>query len=128
MSTAAPSPSGTGRGDALVLIPRPGLGDVEVDARRRRDGPNVLPRRRRRSPLRQLLRQWTHFFAVLLWVAAALAVVAGMGQLAVAIAIVVLINGAFAFVQEHRAERAADRLQDLLPRLVTVRRDGELHR
>ena len=53
--------------------------------------------------------QLTHFFALLLWVAAVLAVLAGMPQLAVAIVVVVVINGAFAFVQEHRAEQAADR-------------------
>jgi len=62
----------------------------------------------------------------LLWVAAVLAVVAGMPQLGAAIAVVVLINGAFAFMQEYRAERAADRLQDLLPKQVTVRRDGKV--
>jgi calcium-translocating P-type ATPase len=75
----------------------------------------------------QLIAQWTHFFALLLWVAAGLAIVAGMPQLGAAIAVVVVINGLFAFVQEHRAERAADRLQDLLPTQVTVRRDGETH-
>ncbi len=101
-----------------------GLSAEDVLERRRRDGMNVLPRPGRRSPLRQLVGQWTHFFAVLLWVAAALAAVAGMAQLAVAIAVVVVINGLFAFAQEHRAERAADRLRDLLPQRVTVRRDG----
>jgi hypothetical protein len=30
----------------------------------------------------------------------------------------------FAFTQEYRAERASERLRDLLPRRVTVRRDG----
>ena len=47
-----------------------------------------------------------------------------MPQLGVAIFVVVLANGAFAFVQEHRAERAAERLRDLLPRRATVVRDG----
>jgi calcium-translocating P-type ATPase len=66
----------------------------------------------------------THFFAVLLWVAAALAFVAGMPELGVAITVVVLINGVFAFVQEHRAERAAAQLHHLLPRRTRVVRDG----
>jgi hypothetical protein len=44
-------------------------------------------------------------------------------QLGVAI-FVVVINGVFAFVQEHRAERAEERLRDLLPRRVVVIRDG----
>jgi len=101
-----------------------GLTNSEVAERRLRDGPNEVPRSARTSAIRQLLAQWTHFFAILLWVASALAIVAGMPQLGAAIAVV--INGLFAFVQEHRAEKAADGLQDLLPKQVTVRRDGEL--
>jgi calcium-translocating P-type ATPase len=66
----------------------------------------------------------THFFAAMLWIAGILAFVAGMPQLGVAIFVIVVINAVFAFVQEHRAERAAERLRDLLPRWVTVLRDG----
>ena len=36
-----------------------------------------------------------------------------------------LVNGVFAFVQERGAERAAERLADLLPAGPLVRRDGE---
>jgi magnesium-transporting ATPase (P-type) len=66
-----------------------------------------------------------HLFAVMLWIAAGLAVVAGMPELGMAIAIVVLVNGTFAFAQELRAERAALRLRSLLPRRATVVRGGE---
>jgi calcium-translocating P-type ATPase len=104
----------------------PGLTEAEVVERRARDGPNALPPPHRTPVVVQLLEQWTHFFALLLWVAAALALVAGMPQLGVAIVVVILINGTFAFVQEYRAERAAARLQDLLPKRVSVRRDGQL--
>ena len=65
-----------------------------------------------------------HFFALLLWAAAALAFVGGLPQLGVAIAIVVVLNGVFAFVQEYRADRAAEALRDLVPHRVTVVRDG----
>jgi calcium-translocating P-type ATPase len=47
-----------------------------------------------------------------------------MPQLGVAIFVVVLVNGTFAFAQEFRAERAAERLRDLLPRRAIVVRDG----
>jgi calcium-translocating P-type ATPase len=69
--------------------------------------------------------QFSHFFALMLWVAGALALVAAMPQLGIAIFVVILVNGVFAFVQEQRAERAAERLQDLLPIGVVVRRDGQ---
>ena len=60
----------------------------------------------------------------MLWVAGVLACVAGMPQLGVAIFVVVVINGLFAFAQAERAERATERLRSLMPTRVTVRRDG----
>jgi magnesium-transporting ATPase (P-type) len=68
--------------------------------------------------------QLTHFFALLLWAAAGLAYLGGMPQLAVAIVVVILVNGGFAFIQEYRADRAGRRLRELLPARVIVRRDG----
>jgi magnesium-transporting ATPase (P-type) len=101
-----------------------GLTSAEARDLLARHGSNVLPRPRRRSGWRKLAEQLTHFFALLLWAAAGLAVVAGMPQLGVAIAVVVIINGVFAFAQEYRADRAGEKLQDLLPSRAAVRRDG----
>jgi magnesium-transporting ATPase (P-type) len=101
-----------------------GLGAGDAAARLARDGPNVLPPPARDPAWRHLAAQLVHFFAVMLWVAGALAIVAGMVPLGLAILGVVAVNGVFAFVQEHRAERAASRLRDLLPRRATVVRDG----
>ncbi|HET6530711.1 MAG TPA: cation-transporting P-type ATPase [Actinoplanes sp.] len=101
-----------------------GLSNGEVTRRRAAYGPNEVPRPARPPLWRMLARQFTHFFAVLLWAAAALAVLAGMPQLGLAIAIVVLVNGMFAFVQEHRADRATERLRGLMPSTAVVRRDG----
>lgn len=101
-----------------------GLSAEEARRRLETDGPNVVPVAAGPPLWARLLRQLTHFFAVMLWVASALALVAGMPQLAVAIVVVVIVNGVFAFVQEHRAERAAQALHDLMPRRATVRRDG----
>ncbi|MEV3935889.1 cation-transporting P-type ATPase [Glycomyces sp. NPDC049804] len=101
-----------------------GLTTAEVAARLRRDGSNALPPPRRPHPLLMLGAQMAHFFAVMLWIAAALALVAGMPALAAAIAAVVVVNGVFSFAQEYRADRAAERLRDLLPVRATVRRDG----
>ncbi len=101
-----------------------GLTQAQAHSILRADGPNVLPSVPPPSVARLLLRQMVHFFALMLWVAAALAAIGGMPQLAVAIVIVVLLNGVFAFVQEYRADRAASRLRDLLPAKVHVIRDG----
>lgn len=97
---------------------------MEASARLRQHGPNLLPSKKPRSAWRQLAAQMVHFFALMLWLAGILAILAGMPQLGFAIFVVILLNGIFAFVQEYRAERASDRLRDLLPRRATVIRDG----
>ncbi|MGZ4671187.1 MAG: cation-translocating P-type ATPase [Ilumatobacteraceae bacterium] len=104
---------------------RTGLTAADAARRLAADGPNVLPPPPRVHTWRRLLAQFTHFFALMLWVASVLALVAGLPQLAIAIVVVIIVNGVFAFIQEQRAERAAERLQDLLPAGVVVRRDGQ---
>ncbi|MFN8523866.1 MAG: cation-transporting P-type ATPase [Chloroflexota bacterium] len=101
-----------------------GLSDEEARARLERDGPNTLPTTPPPPAWRLFLFQVTHFFAILLWIAGLLAFVAQMPQLGWAIFTIILINGIFAFVQEHRADRAAQRLHQLLPRQALVIRGG----
>jgi calcium-translocating P-type ATPase len=101
-----------------------GLTSAVAAERLARDGPNVLPVGARTPLWREIAQQLVHFFALMLWIAGILAFVAGLPQLGVAIFIVVLANGVFAFLQEHRAARATERLRDLLPRRVSVIRDG----
>jgi magnesium-transporting ATPase (P-type) len=102
-----------------------GLTSEEARRRLAEDGPNLLPEAARPHPLRELARQLTHMLALLLWVAAALALVAGVPELAVAIVVIVLINAAFAFWQEYRADRSTQRLKSLLPARVRVVRDAD---
>ncbi len=102
-----------------------GITSAEARARLERDGPNELPAPRLRSPARLLAHQLLHFFAIMLWVASGLAVLAGLTALAIAIVIVIVVNALFSFVQERRADHAAARLRSLLPRSVVVRRDGQ---
>jgi calcium-translocating P-type ATPase len=108
-----------------LAVPRAGLSTAEARARLATDGRNVLPVPPPTPILEQLAAQLFHFFALLLWAAGGLAVVAGMTELGVAIFLVIVVNGLFAFLQEHRAERAAQHLQNLLPHRSVVQRDGQ---
>jgi magnesium-transporting ATPase (P-type) len=101
-----------------------GLTSEEARTRLDRFGRNELPPPQPPSALRRFGKQLVHLFALMLWAAAALALVAGLPQLCVAIVLVVLLNACFAFAQEARADRAAAQLRRLLPMQVTVRRDG----
>jgi len=109
---------------ALGAPPNGGLTSNAARERLALEGPNELPSARSTPAWRLIAAQLFHFFAILLWVAGTLAIVAGMLELGVAIFLVVVVNGLFAFVQEHRAERAARGLQALLPRRAVVERDG----
>jgi P-type Ca2+ transporter type 2C len=102
-----------------------GLSDAEARMRLRQYGLNTLPRAARRRWFVQLAANFVHLFALLLWVGAFLAWIAGMPQLSLAIVLVVVVNGVFSYWQEYQAERAAEMLQALLPRQVTVRRESE---
>lgn len=111
-----------------------GLSEREARRRLREYGPNRLAEPRRQALIIRILREFTHFFALLLWCAAALAFFAdwqapgeNMATLGWAIVAVILINGGFSFMQEYRAEHAVLALQKLLPVEVKVLRAGELH-
>lgn len=103
-----------------------GLSSSEAQRRLDHFGTNTLPAPQRRSLLLRLGDQLLHPMALLLWVAGALALLAGTQQLAIAIWAVVLINGCFSFWQEYQAERTMDALTRALPRQVQLWRDGTL--
>ncbi len=115
-----------GWADALQMLhsSREGLSVEDAAARLEIAGPNELPKPHGPSLPRQFAGQLVHFFALMLWVAAGLAFVGGMPALGVAIVVVIVVNGAFSFLQEYRAERAVRALSALLPETVVVRRAG----
>ena len=121
--------------DALAALrsSERGLAPDEAERRRREFGRNDVERVERPSRLRALLREFTHLFAFVLWVAAGLALAAelwnpghGMGLLAGAIVVVIALNGSFSFWQQQRAEQAVEALERLLPLRVEVVRGGAL--
>jgi calcium-translocating P-type ATPase len=110
---------------------REGLSSSEAARRLAEYGPNEVEEVGREALWTRAARQFTHFFALILLLASGLAFFAethdpgrGMAILGWAIIGVVLINGAFSFWQEYRAERAVEALKALLPHEATVRRDG----
>ncbi|KUM38333.1 cation-translocating P-type ATPase [Arthrobacter sp. EPSL27] len=120
------TPGPAGGPPAAAAAAPPGLSSAVAARRLQQVGPNTLPTSRPVPGWRKLLAELTHFFALMLWGAAVLAYVAGMPQLAVAIVVVILVNGLFAYIQQERAQHAASRLRELLPAMVSVRRDGRI--
>ena len=108
---------------ALHAAPN-GLSTREAERRLLVHGPNELVRRGGRRWLHEVVTQLVHPLALLLWAASVLAWAAGTPILSAAIVGVVLLNAAFALVQEHQAERAVEALAAYLPAQVGVIRDG----
>src|SRR6056297_411715 len=102
-----------------------GLSEAEAAARLDAQGPNEVEGGGGRSAADILL---TQFDSVLIWVlvgAAALSLWAGHAVDAVLIAVIVLANGLFGFVQDYRAEESLAALRELAAPTARVRRDGE---
>jgi sodium/potassium-transporting ATPase subunit alpha len=107
----------------------------EEDARKRLHeyGLNEIKEVRKKPLYLRLISQFTHFLAILLWLAAALCFLSeylhtGEGMLSLGFAIigVIVINAIFTFIQEYRAEKAVEALKRLLPFNVKVLRDGSM--
>ena len=112
-----------------LLETRPnGLTSTEAALRLDRSGPNTIQEAAGRTIPSILIANFTHLMAILLWVGGFIALIAQMPQLAVAIWLVNLINGVFAFWQEYRAEKATEALRKLLPAYARVLRDASEQR
>ncbi|HOG45258.1 MAG TPA: cation-transporting P-type ATPase [Anaerolineae bacterium] len=102
-----------------------GLAAAEAQTRLAQYGPNLIEEAKKRPLIYSLLGNLVNIMALLLWAAAALAFIAGLPQLAWAILAVILINAAFSFWQEFKAEKAVEALRKLLPSFARVVRDGQ---
>ena len=110
-----------------------GLPEAEAGRRLAEFGENTVAVAKTRHWSLLLAAQFTHFFAIILWVAAGLAWVAdyqrpgeGMGLLGGVILGVIAINGCFSFWQEYRAERTLAALLRILPHRVRTLREGQV--
>jgi Ca2+-transporting ATPase len=107
-------------------IPPGGLTAAQVEAARAEAGWNELPAAERASPWAVLGRQFRGLLVLILIGAAAAALLLGERIDAIAIGLVVALNGALGFVQEWRAETALEALRSMLsPEAVVIRQGRE---
>ncbi len=108
-----------------------GLDAAEALQRLAEFGPNTVAAETREPLGLRLAREYFHFFSLILWIAAALALLAewqapgeGMAKIGFSIVAVIVISGSFSFWQEHRIERSLAALRQLLPQQIQVLREG----
>ncbi len=109
-----------------------GLSHEEASRRFAQYGPNSLQEVKGPPLTRRFLQQFTHFLAILLWIAAGLSFLTeflqpgeGVAMMGWVIIGVIVINAVFAFFQEYKAERAVQALHRLLPSKAWVLRAGQ---
>jgi Ca2+-transporting ATPase len=101
-----------------------GIAGHLVEERLQRYGPNQLEERSTTTPLRLFLSQFTDFIILVLIGAA---IISGFLQEwvdAIAILVIVVLNGIIGFIQEYRADKAIEALKKLAAPMATVVRDG----
>lgn len=113
--------------EALKTRPQ-GLTQAEAEERLRHFGRNAIREVKGKPLYLKFLANFTHLMAILLWVGGLVAFIAQMPQLGIAVWMVNVINGAFSFWQEYRAEKATEALRQLLPHYVRMLRDAEEQR
>jgi Ca2+-transporting ATPase len=101
-----------------------GMDTVEAADRLLVQGPNQLASKPPRPAWLKFLDQFRNFLVIVLLGAAVLAGAVGDLKDAAVIAIVILLNAALGFFQEHRAEAALAALKNMLAPVARVRRDG----
>ncbi len=112
-----------------------GLSAAEAARRLAEFGGNELRVRKETPEFVKFLRQFTNFFALLLIAGSSLAFFAdylrpgeGNFYIGVALLAVVLLNALFTYVQERESERIMESFRNMLPQMITVRRDGQVAR
>jgi Ca2+-transporting ATPase len=129
---ATTTASRTGATIGVTTMPRParavgGLSSAEAQRRLREYGANEIRREPATSGSRLLARQFTSPVIWLLVGASIVSLTLGALLDAAAIGIIVIINAAIGFLQEHRAERAVMALRSMIaPRARVLRDDRQL--
>lgn len=101
-----------------------GLTDEEAAKRLEEYGKNEIEKRKPISPFKIFLRQFTSFIVIILFAAIAISLLIGERLDAIVIAIILVLNGIFGFVQEYKAEKAIESLRKLTALKARVTRSG----
>lgn len=103
---------------------RGGLSGAEVKRRREKYGSNLLKEKKKKTPFKMFLDQFSDFMILVLIAAAIVSGMIGDLKDTIAIAVIVILNAVIGFVQEYRAERAMAALKKMASPNATILREG----
>ncbi len=109
----------------LQVISNRGLSQKQSDRRLEQAGPNMLISKKQTSRLLLFLKQFQDFMVLVLLAATLIAGLLGEFIDAIAIMVIVLINGFMGYFQEQKAEKSLEKLKELSAPMSYVLRDGQ---
>src|SRR5665647_752604 len=121
---------GMGRADAATVLQQlasrlDGLTQAEADARLKQYGLNEIAREQRLSALMRLLGNVKNPLVQLLVALGVLSFLTGDLRATIVIFVMVILGTVLRFVQEMRADNAAEKLQAMVSNTATLMRDGK---
>ncbi len=102
-----------------------GLSEKEVKSRQETYGLNEIKEKKKVSPLKIFLSQFTDFIIIILIIALVISFIIGEKLDALVIGIILIINAIVGFRQEYKAEKAIEALKKLASLKAKVVRDTE---
>ncbi|API93827.1 MULTISPECIES: calcium-translocating P-type ATPase, SERCA-type [Virgibacillus] len=105
-----------------------GLSDKQVEKRRKQYGENALQAQKKASKWLIFLKQFQDFMVLVLLAATLVAGLLGEYIDAIAIMVIVLVNGCIGFFQEQKAEKSLDKLKELSAPMAYVLRNKKWER
>lgn len=102
-----------------------GLTIKEVKIRQEKFGLNKFDEKEKQSPIVKFLMQFKEALTILLIIAAIISFIIGDTLDSIVIFCVVLLNAIVGFKQEYKAEKAMEKLKDIVVKTAVVIRDGE---
>lgn len=102
-----------------------GLSDKQVEQRRKQYGENLLASQQHTSKWLTFIKQFQDFMVLVLLAATLIAGLLGEFVDAIAIMVIVLVNGFIGFFQEQKAEKSLEKLKELSAPMANVFRDGK---
>ena len=102
-----------------------GLTGAEAKQRLKTDGPNLLEVKKKKTILSILVSQLTDFMTLILIAAAVISGIVGDVTDTIVILAIVVINAIVGFIQEWRAEKAMEALENMAASHAKARRDNQ---
>ncbi|MCD7935760.1 MAG: cation-transporting P-type ATPase [Tannerellaceae bacterium] len=109
----------------LDVNPDTGLSATEVEERRKEYGFNELPQKKKKNQFIRFLGYFNDVLIYILLAAAVITAILGHYTDTLIIVLVAVINALIGFIQENKAEKALDKIRNLLSLNALVLRDGK---